>query len=151
MHCSSYIYCWLDQVGPIPVSDGIGKEVISDMQTGLQTGGRAHKFYTDSNGREFMERIFNYRPTWDLEVFEPIAGNYYPITAAAYMVDENAGLQLSVLSDRSEGLSLNNYCFLDNAMTLIDDSVSVGVASVMNGQLELMVHRRLLADDDKGT
>ena len=62
-----------------------------------------HKFFTDSNGREFMERIFNYRPTWDLEVFEPIAGNYYPITAAAYMVDENAGLQLSVLSDRSEG------------------------------------------------
>ena len=26
------------------------------------------KFYTDSNGREFMERVFNYRPTWDLEV-----------------------------------------------------------------------------------
>ena len=28
--------------------------------------------------------------------------------------------------------------------------VSIGAASVMNGQLELMVHRRLLADDDKG-
>jgi len=34
-------------------------------------------FYTDSNGLEMMERKFNYRPTWDLNVTEPAAGNYY--------------------------------------------------------------------------
>ncbi len=32
-------------------------------------------FYTDSNGREMQKRVINYRPTWPLEVFEPVAGN----------------------------------------------------------------------------
>jgi len=31
-------------------------------------------FYTDSNGREMMERVLNKQPTWDLNVTEPIAG-----------------------------------------------------------------------------
>lgn len=35
----------------------------------LRTGAKGqNKFFTDSNGREFMERVYNYRPTWDLEV-----------------------------------------------------------------------------------
>jgi len=104
-------------VGPVPINDGIGKEIISKFTSSLHTGkvslslfpqcvpnvclglqfkfaqsskrkiltdihhsltyhdGFCHtgekgrsKCYTDSNGREFMERVFNYRPTWDLEV-----------------------------------------------------------------------------------
>ena len=39
-------------------------------------------FYTDSNGREMLKRVRDKRPTWDLQVQEPIAGNYYPLTAA---------------------------------------------------------------------
>lgn len=42
-------------------------------------------FYTDSNGREMLKRTRNYRPTWNLEVKEPVAGNYYPLTAAIYI------------------------------------------------------------------
>lgn len=45
-------------------------------------------FYTDSNGREFQRRVRNERPTWDLEVTEPVAGNYYPSTAAVFLRDE---------------------------------------------------------------
>ena len=59
-----------------------------------------------------MERIYNYRPTWDLEVFEPIAGNYYPLTAAMYVQDDSTAgreQQLSILTDRSQaGASLRS-------------------------------------------
>lgn len=92
------------------------------------SGGKGHnKFYTDSNGREFMERTYNYRPTWDLEVYEPISGNYYPISAAMYVQDTTARKQLAVLSDRSQ------------AATSLDD-----------GEMELLIHRRLVVDDNRG-
>ena len=56
---------------------------------------------------------------------EPSAGNYYPVNAATYIKDDEA--QLSILVDRSQG-----------------------AASLRNGELELMVHRRTLFDDARG-
>lgn len=109
-------------VGPIPVGDGWGKEVISRFDTALATGGL---FYTDSNGREILERRRNYRPTWKLNQTEPVAGNYYPVNSRIYITDGN--MQLTVLTDRSQGGS-----------------------SLSDGSLELMVHRRLLKDDARG-
>ena len=50
-----------------------------------------------------------------------ISDNYYPIYSKAFIRDEQKGLQLTVLTDRTEGGS-----------------------SQSDGQLELMVHRRLL-------
>ena len=29
-------------------------------------------WYTDSNGRDMQQRRFNYRPTWDLDVTDPL-------------------------------------------------------------------------------
>lgn len=29
-------------------------------------------WYTDSNGRDMVQRRFNYRPTWDLDVTDPL-------------------------------------------------------------------------------
>lgn len=109
-------------VGPIPVNDLIGKEIISRFDTPLNTAGI---FYTDSNGREILKRRRNYRPTWQLNQTEPVAGNYYPVNSRIYMKDERN--QLTVLTDRSQGGS-----------------------SVTDGSLELMVHRRLLHDDHRG-
>ncbi|XP_061472674.1 lysosomal alpha-mannosidase isoform X1 [Rhineura floridana] len=109
-------------VGPIPIRDGLGKEVISRFETNLQTAGR---FYTDSNGREILERRRNYRATWNLSQTEPVAGNYYPVNSRVYIKDQK--VQLTVLTDRSQGGS-----------------------SVFDGSLELMVHRRLLRDDSRG-
>ncbi|XP_006900896.1 PREDICTED: lysosomal alpha-mannosidase [Elephantulus edwardii] len=109
-------------VGPIPVGDGWGKEVISRFDTLLETNGR---FYTDSNGREILERRRDYRPTWNLNQTEPVAGNYYPVTSRIYITDGH--MQLTVLTDRSQGGS-----------------------SLSDGSLELMVHRRLLLDDARG-
>ena len=110
-------------VGPIPMDDGRGKEIISRIQTPIKNSGI---LYTDSNGREFMKRQRNFRPTWDLEVFEPVAGNFYPVNAALYIQD-NAGVAIAVATDRSQG-----------------------GASLEDGSLELMVQRRTLADDWRG-
>jgi len=113
---------WL--VGPIPVDDARGKEVVSRFQTDFATN---DLFYTDSNGREILERQLNYRPTWDLTVTEPVAGNYYPVNSRIYIQDTAQDSQLTVVTDRSQG-----------------------GASILDGSVELMVHRRLLHDDAFG-
>ncbi|XP_063148563.1 lysosomal alpha-mannosidase [Candoia aspera] len=109
-------------VGPIPIWDHLGKEIISRFETNLQTEGL---FYTDSNGREILERRRDYRVTWNLSQTEPVAGNYYPVNSRIYIKDQKT--QLTVLTDRSQGGS-----------------------SLTDGSLELMVHRRLLHDDNRG-
>ncbi|XP_034378373.1 lysosomal alpha-mannosidase isoform X1 [Arvicanthis niloticus] len=109
-------------VGPIPVKDDWGKEVISRFDTPLKTKGQ---FFTDSNGREILKRRDDYRPSWTLNQTEPVAGNYYPVNTRIYITDGH--MQLTVLTDRSQGGS-----------------------SLKDGSLELMVHRRLLVDDDRG-
>nr|CAB3263606.1 lysosomal alpha-mannosidase-like [Phallusia mammillata] len=109
-------------IGPIPIKDGLGKEVISRFETPLATAGY---FYTDANGREVLERKRDYRPTWTLNQTEPVAGNYYPVNSRIYIKDSK--FQLTVLNDRSQG-----------------------GASLSDGSLELMLHRRLLVDDKRG-
>ncbi|CAB3366560.1 Hypothetical predicted protein [Cloeon dipterum] len=116
-------------VGPIPIDDDIGKEVISLVSlSGWETNG---KFYTDSNGRQILERNRNLRPTWDFDPsLEPVAGNYYPITTAISIRNHAANSEneeLAIITDRAQGGS-----------------------SIENGTLEIMLHRRLLFDDDKG-
>jgi hypothetical protein len=109
-------------VGPLPIEDGRGKEVVSRFLTSIRNNGT---FYTDSNGREFLRRQRDYRPTWTLEVNEPIAGNYYPVNAAIYLEDQDASF--SILTDRTRG-----------------------GASIFDGSLEVMVQRRTVADDHRG-
>ncbi|XP_052582965.1 lysosomal alpha-mannosidase-like isoform X2 [Peromyscus californicus insignis] len=109
-------------VGPIPVRDNLGKEVISRFNTPMKTNGQ---FYTDSNGREILKRRRDHRPTWRLNQTEPVAGNYYPVNTRIYISDGH--MQLTVVTDRSQGGS-----------------------SLKDGSLELMVHRRLLVDDERG-
>lgn len=109
-------------IGPIPTNHGIGKEIITQITTTMKTN---KTFYTDSNGRDFIKRIRDYRADWDLEVNQPIAGNYYPINLGIYVEDDSK--ELSVLVDRS-----------------------VGGSSLVDGQIELMLHRRLLHDDVRG-
>ncbi|KAI8018947.1 putative alpha-mannosidase [Camellia lanceoleosa] len=109
-------------VGPIPIDDGIGKEIVTRVTTAMKSN---KTFYTDSSGRDFLERIRDYRADWNLEVNQPVAGNYYPINLGIYMKDDSK--EFSILVDRS-----------------------VGGSSIVDGQLELMLHRRLLNDDSKG-
>ncbi|KAJ1253946.1 hypothetical protein BS78_K147300 [Paspalum vaginatum] len=109
-------------VGPIPVDDDVGKEIITRLTANMVTN---RTFYTDSNGRDFLKRIRNYREDWDLQVTQPVAGNYYPVNLGVYIADGK--YELSVLVDRA-----------------------VGASSIQDGQLEIMLHRRILKDDSRG-
>jgi len=110
-------------VGPLPIDgDGVGKEAVLHYQSSVKNN---DLFYTDSNGRDFMKRRRNYRPTWKHNETEPIAGNYYPVNTAIYIEDSHASL--GILTDRSQGGS-----------------------SLSSGSIELMVHRRTLGDDSEG-
>ena len=113
---------WL--IGPIPISDGIGKEVITRYRTNIASQAT---FFTDSNGRQLLERVRNFRPTWKLNVTEPVSGNYYPVNSRIGVKQSNNNAQLTVLTDRSQGGT-----------------------SMHDGEVELMLHRRLLYDDAFG-
>ena len=90
-------------VGPIPIDDNKGKEYIHRIHVdGLNNDGM---YYTDSNGRQYMERRRNYRPDFDIPDYsvEPVTSNYYPITSSMYMEDKETNLRLTILTDRSQG------------------------------------------------
>mmetsp|Transcript_56397 Transcript_56397/g.134643 ORF Transcript_56397/g.134643 Transcript_56397/m.134643 type:complete len:987 (-) Transcript_56397:208-3168(-) len=110
-------------VSDIPVDDGWGKEIVSRISTDIKTGGTC---YTDSNGREMLQRKRDFRPTWKLKQTEEVAGNYFPVTTSLYIRDTAA--QLTVLTDVAQA----------------------GTGCVRDGEIELMVHRRLLQDDGRG-
>jgi hypothetical protein len=87
-------------------------------------------FYTDSNGLEMQRRQLNYRPTWNLTVYEGgvnVTANYFPINSAIAMVDESTNMQFTVMNDRSQGGSVYE-----------------------NGRIELMQNRRGNVDDGRG-
>eukprot|EP00935_MAST-01C_sp_MAST-1C-sp1_P000879 g879.t1 len=102
-----------------------GKELVLRYSSGLKSNG---VFYTDSNGKEMLRREYNKRgPSYPVpyNVSEPVAGNYYPVNAMMSLDDGKN--ELAILAD-----------------------VSQGGASLADGSLELMVHRRVQADDHRG-
>ena len=106
----------------IPMSDQ-GKEVIFHLDFPIiQNNGI---FYTDSMGLEMQERRVNYRPTWDLNVTQPISDNYYPINHGITIKDDK--MTLEVLNDRPQGGS-----------------------SLTEGSMEFMIQRRTYKDDSRG-
>jgi lysosomal alpha-mannosidase len=103
-------------VGPIPMLDKINKEIITRFNTSIRS---QSIFYTDSNGREFQQRKRDYRPTWNYTVTEPVSGNYYPMTTAVRIEDNE--MSLAVLTDRPQGAS-----------------------SMSDGSIEICLHRRTI-------
>ncbi len=53
-------------VNSIDVSDGQGKEVVVAFTSQVDN---QNTFVTDSNGLYFQERKINFRPSWDLKVY----------------------------------------------------------------------------------
>ena len=109
-------------IGPIPINDKLGKEIITKFNTNINN---ADVFYTDANGREIKKRKRDFRDTWKLDITEPISENYYPVNSRIFINDSTT--QLTIMSDRSQGGS-----------------------SIRNGEIEVMLHRRLLKDDFLG-
>jgi lysosomal alpha-mannosidase len=109
-------------VGPLP--ENYDMDVITRFETNFKT---ESNFFTDSNGRQTIERKLNFRKTWNLEAKEKVSSNYYPITSWIFIRDLIKNLQLTVLPDRAQGGS-----------------------SLTDGSVELMIHRRLHRDDGYG-
>lgn len=113
-------------VGPIPFADGLGKEVIT-RYTSADLGDSAGAWVSDSNGRDALLRRRNARQSFNYTVYEPVAGNFVPVNLFTALSSPGKGLQLSVVTDRTQAGS-----------------------SMADGSLELMVHRRIQADDSRG-
>jgi lysosomal alpha-mannosidase len=85
-------------------------------------------FYTDANGRQQIKRTLNKRSDYEYDATqEPISSNYYPVTSKIVVKDETAKTEVAVLNDRAQGGSV-----------------------LKPGVIELMVHRREVADDHYG-
>ena len=108
-------------VGPL----AFDQEVVTRFQTGLQSGS---VFYSDNNGFELQQRVNlpNGRPG-DYDAGVQIAGNYYPAVSRAAIVDSQVDQQFTVATQTTHG-----------------------VASLTNGQLEVMLHRKCSRDDSRG-
>lgn len=71
--------------------------------------------------------MLDYRPTWPLIVHEPTSGNYYPINSLIRIQDNSTNKNLTILTDRSQGGTV-----------------------MINGEIQIMIHRRMLRDDGRG-
>ena len=110
--------------------DGRGKDVTVNWKffDGFDPKG---KFWTDSNALSMQERQLYHHDDFKIsEKFQNISSNYYPIDSAIAMRDQNgSNLQVTIMNDRAQG----------------------GSADVSGkAQIEIMQHRRLANDDNKG-
>ncbi|XP_041448156.1 LOW QUALITY PROTEIN: lysosomal alpha-mannosidase-like [Drosophila obscura] len=112
---------WL--VGPIPTDEDTGREIVTIFSSGISSNG---VFYTDSNGREMIVRAKDKREDFTPDLGEqPTSGNYYPVVSRIAL--EGKSNRMALLNDRAQGGT-----------------------SMKDGQLELMLHRRLIRDDGYG-
>ena len=85
-----------------------GKEVVVRYSSGLKSAGT---FYTDSNGKEMVQRVYNRRgPSYPhpYNISEPVAGNYYPVNAMMSLDDGTH--ELAVLVDTSQAGASPEIC-----------------------------------------
>ena len=108
-------------VGPVPVTDGKSRSVSLRLSAGIASAGM---LWTDANGRDLQLRR---RGAWPANASaEAVASAYFPITALAAISDGKQAA-LAMLPDRAQG-----------------------AASLRDGEVETMLHRRLLYDDARG-
>ncbi|CAD0207116.1 unnamed protein product [Chrysodeixis includens] len=108
-------------VGPIPMDDGYGKDVFIRYASNLVNNGA---FYTDSNGRQTIKRMRDMRATYMPANVDNIPGNFYPVTSKIYIEDLQRNIRMSVFTDRAQGGT-----------------------SLIDGNIDLMLHRRIFTDD----
>ncbi|THD25757.1 Alpha-mannosidase [Fasciola hepatica] len=135
-------------VGPIPDERyQFSREVIIryDVKGDGISPQESGEFFTDSAGRRLIRRVRNKRPDWNakLEYVEtqPVAGNYYPILS-----------RIMLKGTRRASWNPSKRAIVDfpaMGFAVYTDRAQGG-ASLQDGQVELMVHRRLVRDDGYG-
>jgi len=113
-------------LGPLDINHPYrtGKEYVTRYFTNLDNEAT---FFTDDSGLEMQKRHTNLtgRPG-DYDPGVALSGNYYPVVSRIYIREENQ-FQFTIVTAHSHGGS-----------------------SLVPGEVELMVHRRLLRDDGRG-
>lgn len=102
-------------------SEGEGRELVLKWTSNIES---SNVFWTDSNGLELVPRLRNKRP-FPFDNSEAISSNYYPVTSAAVLRDDTRDFMVAV-------------------------DATVGCASLAAGELECMILRRTLVDDQRG-
>nr|XP_037875476.1 lysosomal alpha-mannosidase isoform X2 [Bombyx mori] len=110
-------------IGPVPVGTDLGKEVVMLFSTNISNSG---EFFTDSNSRQMMKRTC-WNETTSQQQKKSISSCYYPVTSRICIRCANSSIEMCVLNDRAQGGTSYN-----------------------DGEIELMIHRRLLTDDGFG-
>jgi len=77
--------------------------------------------YSDEMGYTTVARYTDYN------IVDTLGGNYFPMVMRANLLDLSSSIQFGVVSERTHG-----------------------TASYVKGELELMLHRRMLSDDNQG-
>ena len=108
-------------VGPVDTARNVSREVVTRYSSGLVSGGA---WRSDANCRDMQPRARNARGNWTPAIFEPVAAQYVPAACAASLT--SGALTLAVAVDAAQG-----------------------VASLRDGQLEFMVHRRMMHLDGR--
>jgi hypothetical protein len=106
--------------GPFYTSNNYSRDAIVRLDTSIDNNAT---WFTDSNGLELQRRVRNSRP-WSgyyTDPNYPVACNYYPMTAGAFLSDVVTSSTLSVITANSHGVS-----------------------SMRDGELEFMVNRVVL-------
>ena len=85
-----------------------------------------------------MKRVKDFRPSFTINTADAetlVAGNYYPVNSRIQLRGKKSGICAS-----------GEAC----AFTVLNDRSQAG-GSLKNGMIDLMVHRRITADDHYGT
>ena len=109
----------------------LGKDVISRFT--IPKFDKKSIFFTDTNSLGFIERKREPRKQ------DPIASQYFPITSQAFIKSRDSS------NEDGENLAIRQT----SQLTLTLDRAA-GAASLKSNQVEVMLHRRGMSDDNKG-
>jgi lysosomal alpha-mannosidase len=110
-------------LGTLELGDN-GREVVMQLRTDIASD---RTWYTDSEGLEMQKRVKNTRFNFPYETLQPVASNFMPVNTHVKMNATAGGRNIAVMADRSRA-----------------------TASLDDGALEFLMHRRLKYDDGRG-
>ena len=105
-------------------------------------------WWTDSEALEIETRRRNQRPNYPYEVTEPVASNFFPSNQFAAVFAAIAARGATSHARRGED-SIRTAAAVPPSIVVVADR-SRAAASLLDGELQFLVLRRLLFDDNRG-
>jgi hypothetical protein len=109
---------------PYHPKDGLEFLLIINSDVNNVNQNNKTEFFTDTNGMRIIKRVKDTRQTFDFEVDDKVASNFYPINSVLSLKDDSKNKQISVWNDRSQAgtsLSKGEIFFVINRWSQRDD------------------------------